>query len=47
MHLIATTVENSSLSINNATGNTVDLIITPTAGGKRPVSAQLIIKQIG
>lgn len=46
MALINTTIINSILSINNPVGNPTALTITPIAGGTRPVSAQLIIKQL-
>ncbi|MCP3167882.1 hypothetical protein [Myxococcus qinghaiensis] len=44
--LITTTVVNSVVSIRNPVGNTPALTITPLAGGARPVSATLLIKQI-
>jgi hypothetical protein len=44
--LISTTAENSMLSVRNPVGNSTALTITPLAGGTRPVSASLVIKQI-
>ena len=41
--LVQTTTSNSSLTINNPTGNTPALTITPVAGGTHPVSAHLTI----
>jgi len=44
--LITTTTINSILSINNPTGNSFALTISPLAGGTRPVSAHLVIKKL-
>ena len=44
--LIQTTNVNSVLSINNPTGNSTSLTVTPLAGGANAVSAHLTIKQI-
>ncbi|MDP2875675.1 MAG: hypothetical protein Q8O00_05780, partial [Holophaga sp.] len=44
--LIQTTAINTLLSVRNAAGNSTALTITPIAGGTRPVSATLMIKQI-
>lgn len=43
--LITTIKDNSILSINNPSGNSTALKITPYAGGTHAVSANLIIKQ--
>jgi len=43
---ITTTVANSVLSINNPTGESPALTITPLAGGTDPVSATLTIKRL-
>lgn len=43
--LITTNTSNSVLSINNPTGNTPPLTITPVAGGTKSVSAHLVIKE--
>ena len=37
---------NSILTVRNPAGNTAALGITPLAGGKRPVSAHLVIAQL-
>lgn len=44
--LVQTYIINSILSINNPIGKITSISITPFAGGTRPVSAHLIIKQI-
>jgi hypothetical protein len=44
--LVQTTTVNSILTIQNPTGNSTALTITPLAGGTRPVSAHLVITQI-
>ena len=44
--LVTTTVPNTVLSINNPSGNTPALTLTPTAGGTHSVSAHLVIKQL-
>ena len=44
--LVQTTIVNSSLSLNNPTGNSTSLTITPLAGGANTVSAHIIIRQI-
>ncbi|MBA3603766.1 MAG: collagen-like protein, partial [Parachlamydiaceae bacterium] len=46
MSLITTTAANTLLQIQNPTGNSTALTITPLAGGTRPVSAHLVITQI-
>ncbi|HSW75588.1 MAG TPA: hypothetical protein VLG50_00945 [Candidatus Saccharimonadales bacterium] len=43
---ITTSVINSVLSVNNPSGNSTALTITPLAGGTRPVSATLTIKRL-
>lgn len=47
MSLVTTTAINSILTVQNPTGNASALTITPVAGGTRPVSAHLVITQIG
>ena len=47
MAIVTTTVTNSILTVRNPAGNAAALTITPLAGGTRPVSAHLIITQIG
>ena len=47
MAIVTTTVINSILTVRNPAGNAAALTITPLAGGTRPVSAHLIITQIG
>jgi len=44
--LLTTTTANSLLTVRNPAGNSTALTITPLAGGTRPVSASLLIKQI-
>lgn len=44
--LITISTINSIISINNPTGNSSSLTVTPNAGGNFPVSCNLIIKQI-
>jgi hypothetical protein len=44
--LVTTTVVNTVISINNPTGNSPALTITPLAGGTHAVSAHLTITQI-
>ena len=44
--LLTTTVANSILTVRNPVGNSTALTMTPVAGGTRPVSASLVIKQI-
>ena len=46
MALVETTSENSVLTVRNPEGTTEALTITPTAGGVRPVSANLVIVQL-
>jgi len=46
MALVNTTAINSTLTVQNPTGNATALTITPLAGGTRPVSAHLVITQI-
>ena len=45
--IISTTSVNSVLTVRNPAGNAAALTITPLAGGTRPVSAHLVITQIG
>ena len=47
MAIVTTTVINSILTVRNPAGNSTALTITPLAGGTRPVSAHLVIMQIG
>ena len=47
MAIVSTTVINSILTVRNPSGNATALSITPLAGGTRPVSAHLLIIQIG
>lgn len=47
MALVTTTTVNSVLTVRNPAGNAAALTITPLAGGTRPVSAHLVITQIG
>ena len=47
MAVITTTAVNSVLTVRNPAGNAAALTITPLAGGTRPVSAHLVITQIG
>ena len=47
MAIVTTTTANSVLTVRNPASNPAALIITPTAGGTRPVSAHLVITQIG
>ena len=47
MALVTTTTENSVLTVRNPAGNAAALTVTPLAGGASPVSANLIITQIG
>lgn len=46
MSLVQTNTLNSILTVRNPTGNSTALTITPLAGGTRPVSCHLIIKQL-
>jgi hypothetical protein len=46
MSLIKTSAINTIISINNPLGEPTALTVTPLSGGKLPVSAHLIIKQI-
>ena len=46
MAIVETTVINSTLTVQNPSGNSTALTITPAAGGTRPVSAHLVIIQI-
>lgn len=45
--IVTTTAVNSVLTVRNPAGNAAALTITPLAGGTRPVSAHLVITQIG
>ena len=47
MVIVTTTAVNSVLTVRNPAGNAAALTITPLAGGTRPVSAHLVITQIG
>lgn len=47
MAIVTTTAVNSVLTVRNPAGNAAALTITPLAGGTRPVSAHLVITQIG
>ena len=44
---VANAVAGSLLTVRNPAGNSTALIITPLAGGTRPVSATLEIQQLG
>ena len=46
MAIVQTTVINSTLTVQNPSGNSTALTITPAAEGTRPVSAHLVIIQI-
>jgi hypothetical protein len=46
MALVQTTSINTILTVRNPAANSTALTITPLAGGKRPVSAHLVITQI-
>ena len=47
MALVTTAEVNSILTVRNPAGNAAALTVTPLAGGTRPVSAHLVITQIG
>lgn len=47
MAIVTTTAVNSILTVRNPAGNSTALTVTPLAGGTRPVSAHLVITQIG
>ena len=47
MAVVTTTAVNSILTVRNPAGNAAALTVTPLAGGTRPVSAHLVITQIG
>ncbi len=47
MAIVTTTVADSIVTVRNPAGNSTALTVTPSAGGTRPVSAHLIIIQIG
>ena len=47
MAVVTTTSVNSILTVRNPAGNAAALTITPLSGGTRPVSAHLVITQIG
>ena len=47
MAIITTTTINSILTVRHPAGSAAALTITPLAGGTRPVSAHLVITQIG
>lgn len=46
MAIVETTTINSILTVRNPAGNPAALIITPLAGGTRPVSAHLVITRL-
>lgn len=46
MSLVTTATLNSVLTVRNPAGNAAALIITPLAGGTRPVSAHLVITRL-
>lgn len=46
MAYVTTTSTDSVLSINNPTGESTALTITPVAGGTDPVSAHLVITRV-
>lgn len=47
MAMVQTTTVNTILTVRNPAGNSTALTITPLAGGTRPVSAHLLVQQIG
>ena len=47
MAVVSTTAVNSLLTVRNPAGNAAALTVTPLAGGTSPVSAHLVITQIG
>ena len=47
MAIVTTTEINSILTVRNPAGNAAALTVTPLSGGTRPVSAHLVIMQIG
>lgn len=47
MAMVQTTSVNTILTVRNPAGNSTALTITPLAGGTRPVSAHLLVQQIG
>lgn len=47
MAIVTTAVTDSILTVRNPASNAAALTITPLAGGIRPVSAHLVITQIG
>ena len=47
MAIVETTVIDSVLTVRNPASNAAALTVTPLAGGTRPVSAHLVITQIG
>ena len=47
MSIISTQTENSVLTVRNPSGNAAALTITPLGGGTRPISAHLMITQLG
>ena len=47
MAIVTTTAVNSVLTVRNPEGNAAALTVTPLVGGTRPVSAHLVITQIG
>ena len=47
MSLVTTTAVDSVLTVRNPAGSAAALTIPPLAGGTRPVSAHLVITQLG
>jgi len=47
MAVVTVTEVNSILTVRNPASNAAALTVTPLAGGTRPVSAHLVITQIG
>ena len=47
MAIVSTASVNSVLTVRNPAGNAAALTITPLLGGTRPVSAHLVIAQLG
>ena len=47
MAIVTTAVTDSILTVRNPAGNAAAITVTPLAGGTRPVSAHLVITQIG
>ena len=47
MAIVTTAAANSVLTVRNPASNATALTVTPLAGGTRPVSAHLVITQLG